>query len=179
MHLSYFSHQDSLATLHSGTGKHEEENISKSATSEILVHNDENKEIKEGQLPDTYTKNHSEEQFEQLISNLLKYGVLIACSIVLVGGILYLYRYGAEPANYKFFQGESLVFGSPMDMVRGILSGSYESIIIFGILLLIATPVIRVVLSLLTFACRRDLTYTVVTSLSLFGLMYSFVMAYY
>lgn len=125
-----------------------------------------------------YTKTSSEQQFELLIANLLKYGVLVSCTTVLIGGILYLVCYGAEPANYQFFQGQPSVLNAPHLVLTGILSGSHNSIIIFGLLQLIAIPVIRVALSVFTFVWRRDFTYTVMTLLALFGLAYSFVAAY-
>lgn len=124
-------------------------------------------------------KTLGEKQLEQLIGNLLRYGVLIACSTVLVGGILYLVRYGIEPADYHFFLGQPSVLNSPRLVVTGILSGSHNSIIVFGLLLLIAIPVLRVALSLFTFVRQRDFTYTVMTLLALLGLIYSFIGAYY
>ncbi|MCP6762106.1 MAG: DUF1634 domain-containing protein [Fischerella sp. CENA71] len=120
----------------------------------------------------------NEQRFERLIGNLLKYGILIAYSTVLIGGILYLVCYGTEPANYQFFQGQPSVLDAPSLVIRGILSGSHNSIIIFGLLQLIAIPVIRVAVSVFTFVRHRDLTYTVMTLLALSGLIYSFVAAY-
>ncbi|NEQ27070.1 MAG: DUF1634 domain-containing protein [Microcoleus sp. SIO2G3] len=114
-----------------------------------------------------------------MIGNLLRYGVLIACSTVLMGGILYLVRYGAEPADYHFFLGQPSVLNSPRLVVTGIFSGSHNSIIVFGLLLLIAIPVLRVALSLFTFVRQKDFTYTVMTLLAFLGLIYSFIGAYY
>jgi uncharacterized membrane protein len=120
----------------------------------------------------------SEHQLEQFISNLLKYGVLLSSAVVLVGGILYLMRYGAEPADYRFFLGEPAAFCSPKGVMAEVLAGHYRGIIQFGILLLIATPVARVAFSLLAFLWRRDFAYVVLTFLVLAGLIYSFIGAY-
>lgn len=124
------------------------------------------------------TKTSNEQQLEQLISNLLKYGVYIACSTVLVGGVLYLIRYGAEPVNYQFFQGQPSVLNSPKLVVRGIFSGSYNSIIIFGLLQLIAIPILRVALSVVAFVRQGDFTYTMMTLLAFSGLIYSLLKAH-
>lgn len=121
--------------------------------------------------------NHNEQQLENLISNLLKYGVIVACSTVLIGGVLYLAQYGMEPVDYRFFEGQPSVLDAPNLMISGVLAGSHNSIIILGLLLLIAIPVIRVVLSLLTFVKQKDLTYMGMTFLALSGLIYSFVSA--
>lgn len=125
------------------------------------------------------TKTLSELQLKELLSNLLKYGVIIASTIVLVGGILYLIRHGGERADYHFFQGEPSYFRSPTGVAVAVLSGSRRGIIQLGLLLLVATPIIRVVISLLIFLQRREFTYVVITLIVLTVLMYSLVGAYY
>lgn len=124
-------------------------------------------------------KTAGEEQLENLLSNLLRYGVIIASTVVLFGGIMYLIRHGAEPAQYQFFRGEPSEFRSPSGVIKAVLSGSGRGIIQFGLLLLIATPIIRVLISLLVFLHQRDFTYVIVTLLVLAALTYSLVGAYY
>ncbi|HEY9674280.1 MAG TPA: DUF1634 domain-containing protein [Waterburya sp.] len=119
-----------------------------------------------------------EQQLEQFISYLLKYGVLLSSAIVLVGGVLYLIRQGAEPANYRFFQGEPAEFRSPAGVVRAVLSGSRRGIIQLGLLILIATPISRVAFSFLAFLRQRDWVYIIITLSVLVGLIYSLVGAY-
>lgn len=123
-------------------------------------------------------KKSSDRQLEKLIGNLLKYGVTIASAIVLLGGVLYLIRHGSEPADYHIFRGEPAEFRSPAGVVTAILSGSRRGIIQFGLLVLIATPIARVAISLLTFLRHRDFTYVIVTLCVLAGLIYSLIGAY-
>ncbi len=125
------------------------------------------------------TKTSSEQQLEYLLSNLMKYGVLIASTVVFLGGILYLIHHGTEPAGYHFFQGEPSEFRSPAGVIKAILSGSDRSIIQLGLLLLIATPILRVFISLLAFLLQREFIYVIVTLLVLASLIYSLVGAYY
>jgi uncharacterized membrane protein len=125
------------------------------------------------------TKTPSELQFEELLSNLLKYGVIIASTVVLIGGILYLIRHGGERADYHFFQGEPSYFRSPTGVVTAVLSGSRRGMIQLGLLLLVATPIIRVVISLFIFLRQREFTYVVITLIVLTVLIYSLVGAYY
>ncbi|QMS90790.1 DUF1634 domain-containing protein [Nostoc edaphicum CCNP1411] len=125
------------------------------------------------------TKTLSEQQLENLLSNLMKYGVLIASAVVLLGGILYLIHHGNEPAGYHFFQGEPLEFCSPAGVVKAVISGSYRGIIQLGLLLLIATPIVRVFISLLAFLLQREFIYVIVTLLVMASLIYSLVGAYY
>ncbi|MEH1846524.1 MAG: DUF1634 domain-containing protein [Nostoc sp.] len=117
----------------------------------------------------------SEHQVEQFIGNLLRFGVLFATSVVVVGGVLYLIHYGTSPANYQFFRGEPADFNSPQGVATAVLSGRRRGIIQFGLLLLIATPIARVIFSLFAFVRQRDLTYIIVTSIVLIELIYSLV----
>jgi uncharacterized membrane protein len=99
--------------------------------------------------------------------------VLCATSVVLVGGVLYLIHYGSDPANYQFFRGEPSDFRSPEGVATAVLSGRRRGIIQFGLLLLIATPIARVLFSLFTFIRQGDSTYIIVTLMVLTGLIYS------
>ena len=125
------------------------------------------------------TKLSDDQQLGQLISNLLKYGVLIASTIVLLGGILYLIHHGAEPADYQFFHGAASEFRSPTKVFTAVSSGSRRGIIQLGLLVLIATPITRVAVSLLAFIKLRDFTYIAITLLVLAGLIYSVIGAYF
>ncbi|MBN3922159.1 DUF1634 domain-containing protein [Nostoc sp. NMS4] len=115
----------------------------------------------------------SEHQVEQFVGNLLRFGVLCATTLVLIGGVLYLIHYGNSPANYQFFRGEPADFRSLGGVETAVLVGRRRGIIQFGLLLLIATPIARVVFSLFAFVLQRELTYIIVTLIVLAGLFYS------
>ena len=138
-----------------------------------LSHHDENLNHQK------FTKSANEKQLEYLLSNLLKYGVLIASSIVLFGGILYLINHGSEPAEYQIFRGTPSEFHSPTGVVNAVLAGSRRGIIQLGLLILIAIPILRVIISFCTFLLQRNFVYVVITSLVLASLTYSLVGAYY
>ncbi|MCW5317597.1 DUF1634 domain-containing protein [Nostoc sp. KVJ3] len=119
-----------------------------------------------------------ERRFEQFLGNLLRVGVILATTLVLVGGILYLIRHGNEAPNYQFFRGELPEFRSPSGVVTSVESGRRRGIIQFGLLVLIATPVVRVACSLLAYVRQRDFTYIIVTLIVLLGLLYSLIGGY-
>lgn len=48
----------------------------------------------------------TEHQVEQIVGNLLRGGVILSATVVLVGGVLYLIRYGMNAPNYQVFRGE-------------------------------------------------------------------------
>ncbi|MBD1870549.1 DUF1634 domain-containing protein [Cyanobacteria bacterium FACHB-471] len=114
-----------------------------------------------------------------ILSNLLKYGVWLATAIVLLGGILYLVRHGMEPVNYHIFQGEPDMFRSPAGVIDAVLSGRRRGIVQLGLLFLIATPVLRVLVSFIFFIKQRDIPYVVITGLVISGLLYSLLGAYF
>ena len=110
---------------------------------------------------------------EQLLGNLLRWGVLVAGAIVALGGALFLSRHGMERPDYHVFRGE------PPDLtsVRGILAGALaldpRAVVQLGVLALIATPILRVAFSLVAFLLQRDRLYVLITSIVLALLAFS------
>jgi uncharacterized membrane protein len=117
----------------------------------------------------------SDEKMEQIIGTLLISGVILAALIVLVGGVLYLIRYGATLPDYTVFRGEPAELRSLFGIMGGGLSFQIRSVIQLGLLLLIVTPVARVAFSILAFALQRDRTYVIVTLIVFAVLMYSLI----
>ncbi len=117
----------------------------------------------------------SDEKMEQVIGTLLISGVIVAALIVLVGGGVYLTRYGATLPDYTVFRGEPLELRSLSGIITDALSFRIRGLIQFGLLLLIATPVARVAFSILAFALQRDRTYVIVTLIVFAVLMYSLI----
>lgn len=120
----------------------------------------------------------SEQALGLWISNLLRYGVWLASITVFVGGMIYLIRHGMEPVDYQIFRGEPDAFRSPSGIINAVLDGRGRGVIQLGLLVLIATPVLRVILSLLFFISKRDLQYILITALVITGLAYSLLGAY-
>jgi uncharacterized membrane protein len=112
---------------------------------------------------------------ERVIGAFLRIGVLLAVLVVLPGGALYLLGDASRATDYATFHGE------PMDLrrVSGIAAEAFmlhgRAIIQLGILLLIGTPIARVLFSLVAFALQRDMTYVAVTLLVLAVLVYGVV----
>lgn len=116
----------------------------------------------------------SEHQFEQLLGNLLRAGVALSAVIVAVGGVLYLTRHGTEPPNYHIFRGEPAEFRVLPDILEGAMTlRRRRSLIQLGLLVLIATPILRVAFSAYGFLRQGDRTYVVITLIVLGLLLYS------
>ncbi|MBV9265420.1 MAG: DUF1634 domain-containing protein [Acidobacteriaceae bacterium] len=112
---------------------------------------------------------------ENVISVLLRTGVLLSASFVLGGGIYFLFRHAGEHVDYKTFHGQPAVDRFLHQIVLAAFHLRARSIIQFGIILLIATPVFRVVVSLLGFAFERDRAYVLITAIVLAILLYSLI----
>ena len=115
----------------------------------------------------------SDEQLERVLGYLLRAGVLAAAAFVLAGAIVFLARHGGETPAYFVFRGEPSDLRSVGGILRDALAFSGRGLIQFGLLLLIATPVARVVLSVGAFALERDRRYVAITLLVLAVLIYS------
>lgn len=105
---------------------------------------------------------------------LLRLGVIIAAIVVLAGGVLYLIQHGTERADYRQFH-ESTSVRSVGEIMRGTRTGDSRGIMEFGLLLLVLTPVARIVLSAIGFTVQRDWMYTVITLIVLGALIFSLV----
>src|SRR5919109_2358583 len=99
----------------------------------------------------------NDNQVERFLGALLRSGVIVAGAAVLFGGGLYLMRYGPTVPDYRVFHGEPAELRSMAGIVKDSLSGSSPGLIQLGLLLLIATPLLRVGFSVLAFALQRDL----------------------
>src|SRR4051794_7059804 len=105
----------------------------------------------------------SDDEIELLLGNLLRAGVLIAAAVVLVGGVLYLKKYGRMPPHYREFAAEPEDLRHVPGILRAAAALRPRGLIQFGLLLLIATPVARVAFSLVAFVLQRDRLYTAIT----------------
>lgn len=114
-----------------------------------------------------------EARLEQVMGDLLRGGVILAAAVVLSGGALFLWRHAGEAADYQEFRGVPAEYRSPAAIAESALSLSGRGLIQLGLLLLIATPVVRVAFSAVAFAWQRDYTYTLLTLIVLGVLLYS------
>ena len=97
---------------------------------------------------------------------VLRTGVFLSIAIVVFGGSIYLYRNGHTIADYSTFKGvpEFVQLG---DIINSMLTLRGRAIIQAGIILLIATPVVRVLFSAIGFILEKDYLYTGITILVL------------
>ena len=116
---------------------------------------------------------NSDEQLDLIIGRLLRYGVFVSVGVVLIGALMYFLKHGAEIPDYTKFKPAPASLSHVTGIVGQALHFTANGVIQFGILLLIATPIARVVFSVFAFLRQRDYLYTVITSIVLLILLFS------
>jgi uncharacterized membrane protein len=116
-----------------------------------------------------------DQRMDEIMSVLLRGGVLIAAGLVFFGGVIFLVRHPMPASDYRVFQGAA----PEMRTIRGILGEVAKfhgrGFIQLGLLVLIATPVARVLFSVFAFIYEKDWTYVAVTVIVLGLLSYSLI----
>src|SRR5580658_9440716 len=113
----------------------------------------------------------TDKQLDSTIANMLRWGVTLAAAVVFAGGVISLFNLGATTPDYSHFHPDSF------PAISGILHGAVHlnpgNLIELGILILIATPVLRVIFCIAGFARQRDSLYVGVSTTVLLILLYS------
>lgn len=132
----------------------------------------ENAGIKQAQ-PLTHETFEREHGLEQMIGKLLRAGVIISAIVVLTGAVLWLAEHGTEHADYRVFRGSSEGLTSVSAILKDAAGLHSLGIIQLGLLLLVLTPIVRVIFSAVGFAAERDRLYLTITISVLAVLLFS------
>jgi uncharacterized membrane protein len=87
----------------------------------------------------------------------------LAAIVVALGAMVYLGEHGAEDADYRTFRGQPAAWRSLGGLLRSAASGHGQAMIQLGVVLLIATPIARVILACGAFLRERDWRYVAIT----------------
>lgn len=116
-------------------------------------------------------KHFDDQRMEIIMGRLLQIGVLLASAVVLLGGVLYLHQHAGTKPDFRVFAGEPANLRHITQLFRLVATGDGAAIVQLGALLLIATPVARVVFAVVGFAVERDRLYVLVSLIVLTVLM--------
>lgn len=89
---------------------------------------------------------------------VLRVGVVAAAALVAAGGVAYLVEHAGAAARYHTF-GAAQTFSTPAAIVRSALAFDPIGIIALGLVVLVLTPVARMLFALGAFAIQRDRVY--------------------
>jgi uncharacterized membrane protein len=114
------------------------------------------------------TADQQQKALQQLIGRLLQLGVLASSVVMLIGGGMYLVHSGnLHGGPYVFKEGAGTAYTSIGGVINGVFKGDSGAIIQMGVLLLIATPVARIIFSLIGFLREKDRLYVFISLLVL------------
>jgi uncharacterized membrane protein len=118
-------------------------------------------------------KRDTEGSLQNWVSVVLRTGVLVSALIALVGTLLNLSKNASEKVSYQtFHSGANLSVGS---VFRNALSMDSRSIMLVAVIVLVLTPVARVIVALFGFIKEKDRIYIAITSVVLLTLLFSVI----
>jgi uncharacterized membrane protein len=97
-----------------------------------------------------------------LLGTLLRVGVLISSGVILLGGIIFFTTQANEAVSFATFNPERAKFSSISAIFAGVKTFDGLAIVQFGVLLLIFTPIARVVFSIFSFLIEKDYMYVAI-----------------
>lgn len=109
------------------------------------------------------------EEMEIIISKFLKFGVLLSAFVIFIGFAMFLSTGNSGYAGSTYPT-------KPLAILQGALLLKSYAIILTGLMLLIATPVFRVGVSIIVFIKEKDFLYAKITSLVFVILIISFIL---
>lgn len=108
-----------------------------------------------------------------LLGTLLRVGVIVSVSVIILGTVIYLWGVGDAKVDYGHFDPGHSQYSNIVSILKGLSHFDGGAIIQFGILLLIFTPVLRVAFSIFSFMIERDYLYVTIGLLVLFIILFS------
>ena len=106
---------------------------------------------------------------EMIISKALRAGVVVSGTVIFIGLLIFLL---SGNSGYP----ESVYPSKPSEIIRGLLELKSYAVIMTGIMILIATPVFRVGVSIIVFAVEKDYLYVKMTTVVFLILIVSMVL---
>lgn len=116
---------------------------------------------------------------ELLISNLLRSGVVLSLTLVTFGISLTFFHHPDYFSSAQALQRLTSPERGPHDLsdvLADAMNARGQAFVMVGLLVLMATPVLRVALSLLVFSRQKDRAFVTVTSVVLGLLLLSFLL---
>src|ERR1700754_1803704 len=121
-----------------------------------------------------FKKKITDTDLEKFIGQLLRFGVLLSSLIVVAGGGVYLYRHGGEIPQYHDFRGEPDKMKQLGPLLQAIGRGEGRPLVQLGLFILIATPIARIVFSVIGYLLEKDYLYVTITILVLVVILCNF-----
>jgi uncharacterized membrane protein len=123
------------------------------------------------------------ESMNNIIGKVLRYGVIISALVILLGALgLGVASGGSEVSGLLTYNSGAIPHGtwyevSLSGLADGLVTLTPSAWIELGVILLIATPVSRVLISVFLFAAEKDRLYVLITAVVLLLLLFSMLVS--
>jgi len=118
------------------------------------------------------------ETMNEIVGNVLRFGVLVSAAIIVIGVVLLVGNNGLSETSSALIYNPNQVPHGTFDvslagLLKGLVAFQPYSLIELGAIILIATPVSRVLISVFLFAAEGDRLYVYITAVVLVLLLFS------
>jgi uncharacterized membrane protein len=104
---------------------------------------------------------------ETAVSRILRAGVFAALAAAIVGAGIHFLGHPSDRVSFAAFTGVDPALTSPAGILNQAARGDGLAVMQLAVLILVATPIVRVLASLVTFAALRERFFVLVTLLVL------------
>jgi uncharacterized membrane protein len=106
-----------------------------------------------------------DKDMQAVIGWILRIGVFVSTAFVITGGVIFLFNHGHSQIDFVSFNKVPDFISHVSSVIDGVIHLKGQAIIQFGIVLLIATPVLRVIFAGIGFLMEKDYLYTFISIL--------------
>lgn len=117
----------------------------------------------------------TDQELDVSITRMLLFGIVLSAIVVMAGAGLALRNPLPAVPDYSHFQATNVSLRSIAGVMHSAFHLNADGVIQLGLLLLIATPIARVIFCVVGFARQRDTFYVAVSAAVLAILIYSLV----
>ena len=114
-----------------------------------------------------------EKMLDALISNVLRWGLILSTGLMLLGEVIHVVHATEVPSEFTHFTLQSAQLRTLPGIIHLALKGDGEGIMQLAVVVLLATPFLRVLAGGLMFFRQRDWKYVIVSLIVLSVLLYS------
>jgi len=116
----------------------------------------------------------NDKTMQHAVGNVLKYGVWSVLVVGVVGGLLLIWSNGDRTIDYSTFkENDQTIFQVVDQIMKGVIRLDGRSIVYLAIIMLFSTPLLRLILSLISFLIEKDYMYVMITTIVLIIIAFS------
>ncbi len=104
----------------------------------------------------------TDKDIQSIIGNLLRIGVILSMATVLIGAVIYLFGNAGKRVDYHAFDYAKVHLNSIKSIFTNLPALEGITIIQLGLLMLIFTPIARIVMAAVSFFIEKDYLYVLI-----------------